>query len=61
MDIATFVTWLSEAQARHHIYEPGAPAHSWQTWYAAYLWSRALRETPEKADKFARWYVESSL
>lgn len=40
LSVTRLISVLAEAKREHGVVEPDLPAHDWEEWYAAYIWSR---------------------
>jgi hypothetical protein len=63
MDVATLAALLRDAEEHHARYEatsPGAPAHHWWDWYAAFLVAREEGRSPDQAADQARRHVAAA-
>jgi catechol 2,3-dioxygenase-like lactoylglutathione lyase family enzyme len=60
LDVATMAELLQEAEQHHSEYEPTAPKHHWQDWYAAYIVARQDGKTPEEAAKDGKIHIEGA-
>ena len=59
-DVATLTDLLREAEARHGVYEAGAPKHHWSGWYAAYIVARQRGCSAEAAADAAASHAEGA-